>query len=60
MQSWMGHKDFKTTKMYYDMHEGMPDLTAAADVSRAIWGNVGTRVDTCGHFFGGIKQPGNA
>ena len=60
IQSWMGHKDFKTTKMYYDMHEGMPDLTAAADVSRAIWGNVGTRVDTCGHFSENMKQLENA
>ena len=39
IQSWMGHKDFRTTKKYYDMPDGMPEPTAATDVSRAIWGH---------------------
>ena len=49
VQSWMGHTDFRTTKRYYDMPESMPKPTAAADVSRAIWGkkSMGTRGDIC-------------
>ena len=49
VQSWMGHTDFRTTKRYYDMPESIPKPSAAADVSRAIWGkkpkNMGTRGD---------------
>ena len=38
IQKWMGHKDWSTTKMYYQFVDQVPDPNAAQDVSAAIWG----------------------
>ena len=45
IQSWMGHKDWTTTKRYYQYSPKTPDPEAAAAVSAAIWGeNAQTRL----------------
>ena len=38
VQQWMGHRDWNTTKRYYQYTDQTPDPSAADAVSRAIWG----------------------
>lgn len=37
VQTWMGHKDWSTTKKYYQYTNQIPDAAAAQAVSAAIW-----------------------
>lgn len=38
VQNWMGHKNWSTTKNYYQYTDQVPDASASHDVSAAIWG----------------------
>jgi integrase len=38
VQQWAGHRDFRTTKKYYDIPSEKPLPSEADAVSRALWG----------------------